>query len=240
MDTPLLQNAALADSAEPGVGVPPSRALTPFVYSFVEYDSSSLLSTVFALSGLYPLFVLSAFVTLIASRRDLHTATFLLGQLANEAVNHVLKYAIQAPRPPPGHPAFDAQSPYALPSDHAQFAAFFAAYYALWAPMHWSVGPVWKALGGGLCAMAALVVGVGRVYLGYHTLFQVACGWLTGVAVAVGWFAVTERVLRPRFAAVAQWQLARWLWIRDLTHSRNVLKQEYEAASRSGKGVLLF
>jgi membrane-associated phospholipid phosphatase len=209
--------------------------LQPFVYSFIEYEAGDTLGFVFALSALYPLFVLSALLTLLASRRDLHTASLLAGQVLNEALNHALKRAARAARPAPSaHPAFDAQSPYGWPSDHAQFTAFFAVYALLWAPRHWGVGPVWRALACGLCALAALVVGAGRVYLGYHTALQVASGWGVGAAAAVAWFACVERALRPRFAAVAGWQLARWAWVRDLTATRNVLKAEYECARTKG------
>jgi dolichyldiphosphatase len=213
--------------------------LVPFVYTYIEYEQHDALGQLFALSALAPFFLLSAYVTLLASRRDLHTGALLLGQLLNEAVNHALKYAARVPRPS-AHPAFDALSPYAWPSDHAQFMAFFAAYVLLWAPRHWHVGPVWRALACGLCALAALVVGGGRVYLGYHSALQVASGWAVGGACAVAHFALVERVLRPRFAQVAGWQLARWAWVRDLTATRNALRVEYEATSRGSKGVLLF
>jgi dolichyldiphosphatase len=214
--------------------------LTPFVYTFVEYEAGDALGFLLALSALAPIFVLSALLTLLASRRDLHTLALLCGQLLNEALNHVLKYAARVPRPAATeHAAFNAQSPYAWPSDHAQFMAFFAAYVLLWAPRHWGVGPVWRALACGLCALAALAVGAGRVYLGYHTWLQVGSGWAVGAAAAAAHFALVERVLRPRFARVAAWQVARWAWVRDLTATRNALKVEYEAVSRS-KGVLLF
>jgi membrane-associated phospholipid phosphatase len=216
--------------------------LTPFVYSFIEYEQGDPLGFLFALSGLAPLFVLSALATLLASRRDLHTLVLLLGQLLNEALNHALKYAARVPRPSASaeaHAAFNAQSPYAWPSDHAQFMAFLACYVLLWAPRHWHVGAVWKALACGLCGLGAAVVGAGRVYLGYHTLLQVLCGWGVGAAAAAAHFALVERVLRPRFAAVAGWQLARWALVRDLTATRNVLKAEYDCVARS-KGVLLF
>ena len=219
--------------------------LVPFVYTFIEYEANDALGQLFALSALAPFFLLSAYVTLLASRRDLHTAALLLGQLLNEAVNHALKYAVRVPRSAAAadagyHAAFNALSPYAWPSDHAQFMAFFAAYVLLWAPRHWHVAPVWRALAGGLCALAALVVGVGRVYLHYHSVLQVASGWAVGALCAAAHFALVERVLRPRFAGVAAWQLARWAWVRDLTATRNALKVEYEAVSRGSKGVLLF
>ncbi len=213
--------------------------LRPFVYTFLEYEEGDRLGFLFCLSSLLPVFVLSALLTLLLSRRDLATAALLAGQLLNEVLNHALKALLAVPRPQPSrHAAFDAQSPLAMPSDHAQFAFFAAVSLLLWAPRHWHTGAVWRALACGAALLAALAVAAGRVYLGYHSLAQVAAGAGVGAAFAAAWFAVVERALRPRFARVAAWQIARWAWVRDLTHVRNALKLEYEATAR-GKGGLL-
>jgi len=91
------------------------------------------------------------------------------------------------------------------------------------------VGKVWRGLVGALGLAVAATVGVGRVYLGYHTTSQVLAGALIGALCAVAWFALVERILRPLFPALAATTLARQLWIRDLTPVKNVLKVEWEA-----------
>lgn len=213
----------------------PPPLLVPFVYSHVEYTPHSPISFFFALTSLFPVVALSALLTLICSRRDLHTMSLLVGLVVCEGVNHVVKYAVKAPRPYPGlHPAFDSQSPYAWPSDHAQLSTFLAVYIALWASRNWRVGKVWRGLAGGMGLCGAGLVGVGRVYLGYHTLGQVAAGSALGAACAIVWFVVVERVLRPHlFPAIAMHPLARWAWVRDLSKAGNVLKAEYEACAHS-------
>ena len=209
----------------------------PFVYSYVEYHKGDHLGFLCALTGLFPVVVLTSLLTLIASRRDLATCAFLLGLFLCEGVNHVLKYTVKAPRPYPTlHPAFNSQSPYAWPSDHSQFSFFCAIYTCLWAPRHWSVGKVWRGTVGALGLAVAAVVGFGRVYLGYHTASQVAAGACTGALCAIAWFAAVERGLRPCFPKLASTSLAKRLWIRDLTHVKNVMKVEWEACCGKALG----
>eukprot|EP00168_Porphyra_purpurea_P010804 TRINITY_DN2694_c0_g2_i3.p1 TRINITY_DN2694_c0_g2~~TRINITY_DN2694_c0_g2_i3.p1 ORF type:complete len:247 (-),score=44.25 TRINITY_DN2694_c0_g2_i3:37-777(-) len=96
-----------------------------------------------------------------------------------EALNHTLKAAFAQPRPvvpgvsTPGH---------GMPSDHAQFSAFFAVYVAAFflrrrAVLGSPVLPAWEegALLVGLAANAVLTA-ASRVVLGYHTVAQVVVG----------------------------------------------------------------
>ena len=57
----------------------------PFVYSFIEYPAGSPVGFFMAVVSLFPIFALSAYAVCLLSRRDLHTATLLVGQVANEA-----------------------------------------------------------------------------------------------------------------------------------------------------------
>lgn len=204
----------------------------PFVYSFVEYPRGSLVGQFLALVSLFPIFVLSAYAVLLVSRRDLHTLVLLVGQVANEAVNHVLKYAFRTPRMQPSvHPRFDAMSPYAFPSDHAQLTAFLAVYFLLWAPRRWLVQQAWKQLASAAGLALCALVSVSRVYLHYHTTTQVIAGLAIGSACGAAWFVVTELALRPHFAQMARHPFATWLLIRDCTHV-NVIAAEYKAVDR--------
>ena len=226
--------------AAAGAPAPPP-ALIPFVYSYVELSrGSGAAGFILALASLAPVAVLVSLCTLLASRRDLATAALLAGQIVNEALNHALKYAARVPRPTPSlHPAFDEQSPYAWPSDHAQFAAFTAAYICRWAPRRWAVGARAHAATRAAALAAAALVCASRVALGYHTRAQVAAGAAVGAAAGALWFEFVEAALRPRFAALAATPLARALLIRDATHVRDVLAVEYAAtlAARAGKAA---
>ena len=53
-----------------------------------------------ALVSLAPIFLIAQMAALLAVRRDVQTASLLIGQLLNEVVNYVLKNAIRESRPP--------------------------------------------------------------------------------------------------------------------------------------------
>jgi len=105
--------------------VDPSH-LTTFRLTEVKYDPSDPLGLVLAVASLLPIALLVAFPTLILFRRDLRTITFFAGQLANEALNMVLKRVLREPRPAGSH-----REDYGMPSSHAQFSGFFAVYLIL-------------------------------------------------------------------------------------------------------------
>ena len=204
----------------------------PFVYSFVEYPRGSIIGQFLALVSLFPIFALSAYAVCLVSRRDLHTITLLAGQVANEAINHVLKYALVVGRIQPSvHPRFDALSPYAFPSDHAQFTAFLAVYILLWAPRRWLVARHLRLAACATGFAVCILVSISRVWLRYHTIAQIAAGLIVGATCGAAWFFVTEAALRPHFSKLAQHPLATWLLLRDCTNV-NVLASEYKAVSR--------
>ena len=203
--------------------------LVPFTYTHVEYEAGDALGRAAALASLAPIFFVVALATSLAQRRDLGTAALLAGQLANEVLNTALKRALRAPRPTSLHPHAPA---FGMPSNHAQFAAFSAAYLAIWALSgRWRVAAGWRRAAAAAAAAAALVVAASRVYLRYHTPAQVAVGAAVGAAAAAAWFAVVEALLRPHFAAVAATPLARALLVRDCSEA-NVLEREYKAVQR--------
>lgn len=203
----------------------------PLSLLHVEYEAGDALGKLLALVSQAPIFVMVAYATLIASRRDLGTASLALGQLLNEALNYALKHALREPRPAstPGHaPEFG------MPSNHAQFAGFAAAAVALWAARRWRVGARWRALAAAAAAAGAAAVCASRLYLGYHTRAQVAAGAAVGAAAGAAWHAFTEAALRPRFAALAATRAARWALVRDCSDV-NVIEAEYAAVAGAGK-----
>jgi dolichyldiphosphatase len=209
----------------------------PFSSTCVFYEEGDTVGYFAALFSLVPIFVMVSLATLLASRRDLHTLTFIAGKLADDAVNAVLKHVIAEARPP-GPDRWS--SSYGMPSNHSQFMAFLVAYAALWGWRRWrGAGNAWKTLCFAGVAAGALLVMLSRVHLRYHTPAQVAVGGAVGLVTGSVWFWVTEALLRPHFQAVAEWPVCRWAMVRDVGDI-DVLGVEYEAArsaARKAAGV---
>lgn len=198
----------------------------PFSLTYVLYRAGDRLGQFLALASLAPVFIVVAYATLLLSRRDLHVAALATGQLLNEALNYVLKHTLQQPRPLPPFPAHHAAHVpvYGMPSNHAQFVAFFAVYVTLF--LRPSKGSAWMIAASW---MGCAVVLWSRVYLGYHTLQQVGVGFVVGGLAGAAWFAFTFRVLQPQFAFIVRMPLARYLHVRDCSQVEDITGQEYAA-----------
>ena len=119
--------------------------------------------------SLAPVFIIVAYATLLVSRREVHMAYVLSGQLLNGVLNAFLKASIGQPRPP----GADHDGP-GMPSDHAQFMAFWACYGSLFLRRHVSrLGRAgWRPILALAMISLAAAVSYSRVYLGYHTLLR--------------------------------------------------------------------
>lgn len=154
-----------------------------------------------------------------------------VSQLLNELLNNVLKHWIKQPRPV-ALVRFHLGS-YGMPSDHAQFMFFAAAYVLLFASLRWGQ-PLYARVGWCLVAVCfAAAVTLSRVYLMYHTPEQILVGALVGSVAGVAWFAVTEAVLQPSFRRIAETPLAQWLLVRDCSDCHDVMTAEFEATRRA-------
>lgn len=51
----------------------------------------------------------------------------------------------------------------------------------------------------------AVLVTYGRVYLQYHSITQVFCGALIGIALGAAWFMIVHAVLTPIFPIIVSW-----------------------------------
>jgi dolichyldiphosphatase len=206
----------------------------PFTSTFVVYRGGDRLGFLLAGASLAPVFVIVAYATLLASRRDLATAAALAGQLLNEVANAVLKRVLAQERP--AH-ALSAYSPrYGMPSNHAQFMGYLAAYMCLWSLLRWGVAARWRWASAACWVAAAVLVAWSRVYLSYHTPSQVAAGLAIGAAAGLTWRWVVDAFLRPAFPAVQQWWVCRALLVRDCSACPNVLQAEYDATRAARPG----
>ncbi|XP_060517018.1 dolichyldiphosphatase 1-like [Cylas formicarius] len=218
----------------------------PLSLTLVEYPKGDILGKILAVISLAPFGIGSGFIALILFRRDLHTITFFLGTLCSEFVNHCLKHLICEKRPLRRE---DVYVEYGMPSSHAQFVWFFATYiiYFVVIRLHHMnnntiIENVSKFFILSSSLLLAIVVCISRVYLQYHTVWQVLCGALVGIIFATFWFALTYLVFTPLFPQVVSWRISEMLLLRDTTLIPNVLWFEYtntrqEVRARSRKLV---
>ncbi|GAB0493501.1 hypothetical protein MMPV_004785 [Pyropia vietnamensis] len=194
---------------------------------------------------LSPLCLIVAVVTLVLARREAHAIGLCVGMVTSEVVNHFLKAAIAQPRPDfpgvftPGH---------GMPSDHAQFSAFFFVFTAAFfsrrrAVLGAGILPAWQeaAMLAGL-GVNAVLTAASRVVLGYHTVEQVVAGGVVGVVFGGVWAAVVVSVGEPLAEWAVTTPLGRALRLRDSSWTPDALAVERDAllpaSECSGKKVL--
>ncbi|XP_053988345.1 dolichyldiphosphatase 1-like [Hylaeus anthracinus] len=217
----------------------------PLSLTLVEYPQGDLFGKFLALISLIPFVIITGFVTLILFRRDLHTIAFFSGIIINEGINFILKHTICEARPMKR----DVSVEYGMPSTHAQFIWFFAAYITLFIciRLHHNNNSslserLWRIILIAACIIIAVLVTYSRVYLLYHTNSQVLFGAFIGIILGVVWFIITLVVLTPIFPIIVLWRISEYLLLRDTTLIPNILWFEYttirtEARARSRKLV---
>ncbi|XP_077262236.1 dolichyldiphosphatase 1 isoform X1 [Temnothorax americanus] len=204
--------------------------------------SGDVFGQLLAVISLIPFAIVAGLVTLILFRRDLHTIVFFIGVAVNECINYVLKHTIRQARPIKRDGLY---AEYGMPSTHAQFMWFFAAYATLFIYFRLNYNCTiaerfWRTIVAIGCIVTAMLVTYSRVYLLYHSNTQVFCGALIGIALGTAWFVIMHTVLTPLFPIVVSWRISEFLLLRDTTLIPNVLWFEYtnirtEARARARK-----
>lgn len=156
----------------------------------------------------------------------------LLGFFVNEAIARALKHALQHPRPLDHCERLDLCDSHGMPSSHTQCAFFAFILHMCLAARHWKQ----KSKGTRICAAAevaalgcaAPLIGLSRVYLGYHHIDQVVVGCVIGCAFAAIWYACMHtravNAARRRVAAALS-----CLAFKDTWHIADPLAVEWEA-----------
>merc|ERR1719215_270617 len=183
------------------------------------------------------------FLTFFAAKRDIHTMTFGIGTILNGLLNYALKHTIKESRPDNkvNRVATKLWEQYGMPSSHSQFMFFVAWYLVLFVIFRISHQGSSK-----LCKIAwflstllslslAGIVAYGRVYLGYHSISQVAWGSGIGCSFALIWFLITKYVFTPWFAWICSTRLFEFFLIRDYTEIPNVIWFDYFHAKNEAK-----
>ncbi|KAH0947309.1 hypothetical protein HN011_002494 [Eciton burchellii] len=197
--------------------------------TLVEYPHGDFFGKFLAVMSLVPFAIVTGFITLILFRRDLHTIAFFIGVIINNCINFVLKHTICQARPIKRDGLY---TEYGMPSTHAQFMWFFAAYATLFIYFRLNYNctifeKFWRMMVAIGCIILAVLVTYSRVYLLYHSNTQVICGALIGIALGSTWFGITHTILTPFFPTMASWRISEYLLLRDTTLIPNVLWFEY-------------
>lgn len=198
---------------------------TAIALTHVEYQKGDAVGYILAWCSLFPIFICIVFGTVIVFRRDLFTMSYFAGLLLNEGINWLLKHFIKELRPLRSREV--VATVYGMPSSHAQFVSFFAAFLVLFLFIRICDQCWWKyptmLIGVGIASLVAY----SRVYLMYHTASQVLVGCTVGSVLGVAWFLFIHHICTPVFPVVVSWKVCQCLMIRDSTNISNVLQFEY-------------
>lgn len=204
---------------------------TAFDLTFVEYEEGDLFGQICALFSLAPVFAIVAYVAVVLARREFITMAALVGQIANVALNIVIKKYLNQPRP-----ASTSLSGPGMPSNHSQFVFFTTAFWALHAYNHRRVqfspqapmaGSLYRHVIVFVLVVAAMIVAFSRVYLGYHFASQVAVGAGLGLVLGMVWYIVVSLRLRPLYQKYERCKLFQFFYIRDSSDVPNILGLEH-------------
>ncbi|PWA02009.1 hypothetical protein BB558_001872 [Smittium angustum] len=111
---------------------------------------------------------------------------FFGGQVVCEILNIILKRVWKG-----GRPASRGKG-YGMPSAHSQFMGYFIGYIVLFVGNRLICSESKKATVFWSSAILSVLVSFSRVYLGYHTPWQVIVGFFAGMATALVWYMAAE------------------------------------------------
>jgi dolichyldiphosphatase len=129
--------------------------------------------------------------------RDLLSCWCIFGAVAASIVNKIVKHTLNHQRP---HTS--KKSDPGMPSAHANSLAYLSTFCALASSSQPLSEPLGLLLVFGVPSIAIYLAWL-RVILGYHTIPQVAVGWVVGSGVASGWWLLGSRRVIPYLVATA-------------------------------------
>ncbi|CCC66767.1 hypothetical protein NCAS_0A02090 [Naumovozyma castellii] len=219
----------------------PNPNIIPFDDTYILYDSDDPLSFICAYLSLFPILILTFYLSWFITTREMEACIMAAGQLCNELINNVVKNKIRQPRPP--HPELVSsfqrdtlRSGYGMPSAHSQFMGFLTMYMLLRVTYNWAgLSSVKKHVGASAVFGLGVCVCFSRIYLKYHSLEQVLVGWCFGVFNGAGYYAVVGLLREMGIVQwVLQWGIMRWLYVKDSWNgdAEKTLKSEFETWQR--------
>jgi dolichyldiphosphatase len=171
----------------------------------VHYQRNDTLGKLLAHVALAPVLVLVYQFAKVYTRRELHEAVLLAGLVLEEGFARGLKHLLQHPRPATCAMLHICHS-HGMPSSHTSMMFCWTTLACCTALRHFSKqGTASRLLSvAELAAYGSIAVGVAasRVYLGYHSLDQVAAGAVFGILFGVVW-SLLLHALQPVYKALA-------------------------------------
>lgn len=219
--------------------LPPPKDFTS--YFCAHYDVDDQAGKLLAYVSIIPALLIVHTASRAYSRREFSDLFILLGLVVNEALARAIKHAIQEPRPSTcQHLGVGMCDSFGMPSSHTQQMFFILALYGLLLQSRLARAPplpafdvVWGLMEVLVCGLSAVAVGLSRLYLGYHTSWQVACGAVLGWLAGVAWYWLLL-LAQPHFQRLCRWYPAALLHAKDTLHVSNPLQLERRLFTPAG------
>lgn len=197
----------------------------------VHYQRGDTLGKLLAHLALAPVLLLVFQFAKVYTRREVHEAVLLVALVLEEGIARALKHVLQHPRPATCAMLHICHS-HGMPSSHTSMMFCWAALAGCTALRHFSkqgtAARLLVLLELLAYSSAAAGVAASRVYLGYHSIDQVAAGAVFGVVFGALWSSVMH-VLQPLYKAVADVQLLQGLGVKDTYSCADPLLVEADA-----------
>eukprot|EP01060_Flectonema_neradi_P021237 TRINITY_DN28782_c0_g1_i1.p1 TRINITY_DN28782_c0_g1~~TRINITY_DN28782_c0_g1_i1.p1 ORF type:complete len:197 (+),score=8.10 TRINITY_DN28782_c0_g1_i1:65-655(+) len=164
--------------------------LKSFSATHFQYQAGDTLGKMCCLVSLLPYIIGVMLATWFLGFRNVETVVLGMGVIINDLINIILKNTIKEERP--SGTGLDDVS-YGMPSRHAQFTTFACVFLMLKTPLRKKTALLHLFL-----LSTSLFMAFARVYLQYHTIFQVVVGCLVGVIFALFWYPLSKYLSRSR------------------------------------------
>ncbi|CAM9804895.1 unnamed protein product, partial [Heterosigma akashiwo] len=194
-----------------------------FSLTSVQHLENDTVGKVLALVTLSPIFICVMYATLLVFNRDLQIFVMSFGQMLNVVLNEILKQVINQPRP-----GVVDRHDSGMPSNHAQFLFFFAAYFSLSMRNRIS-GPSVAAdifVTAGVHVLAILTA-YSRVYLSYHTVPQVLVGSAVGSIMGIFWSFIAKVLHASCISKIPNSKVGELLLLKDYSQLSDIPSHEY-------------
>jgi dolichyldiphosphatase len=219
------------------MAAPPQPLLKHTKLTCVFYQRGDTLGKLLAHIALAPVLLLVFQFAKVYTRREVHEAALLAGLVLEEGMARALKHLLQHPRPATCAMLHICHS-HGMPSSHTSMMTCWATLAAFAVFRHWKQQGIASRLLsvlelGGYAGLAGAVA-ASRVYLGYHSLDQVAAGAAFGILFGCAW-CVLVHALQPLYKALAGVPLLQQLGVKDTYSCAEPLLVEAAAHAAAAK-----